>query len=276
MAGPAEPPPRFRNEPPDMPARPNLPCLGLALFLGAPAALAGPIVNIESQRFEDPPEGWSGHLDASLSGESGNQTTFQSTASARLDHLDRERQWILLAARKYGRSGREADVDESLLHLRRVAPRGERWAVEAFGQAERNPFRRLEYRALAGSGVRLGAYTPTGDQRIHVGLGAFAEREREETEEGPQRSDTLRGNFYWNHRMRTDTGVDLSQTLYAQPALDDPEDYRLLNQFSATSPLSRRLDLQFALTIRYDNRPPPQVRRTDTSYSLSLRWRFAE
>lgn len=246
------------------------------LLLISQAAAGGPIVNIESQRFEDPPEGLSGHLEGSLSGESGNQTTFQGSASARLDHLTSQRQWILLAARKYGRSGRDADVDESLVHLRRVVPRGERQAVEYFGQAERNPFRRLEYRGLLGAGLRLGAYTPTEHQRIHFGIGAFAERERETEEDQTLTQDTLRGNFYWNHRFRTDTGIDLSQTLYAQPALDQPQDYRLLNQFSISSPLSARLDLQFALTARYDNRPPPQVRRTDVSYAVSLRWRFAD
>jgi len=253
----------------------SFPIILAGLLSGMPLLASAGIVNIEAERFEAPPMGWSGNVSLSISGETGNQQTLSASGGLRLDHMDADRQWITLANRRYGRSGREADVDESFLHLRRVQPLTEQRSWEAFVQGEQNPFRLLEWRGLVGSGMRFGPLPHAAPKTQHyLGMGGFMEWERRELPEQTHHTETLRANLYWNFRYRTETGVALSQTLYYQPAMDRLADYRALNQLSLVTPLSRGTELQIGLSLRYDSQPPAEIDRLDTSYEVALRWQF--
>jgi len=253
-------------------------CSVFALAMGlllATLPLQASIVNIEDERLEDPPEGLTGSLNLSISGESGNQDTLTASGGLRADYVRDTRQWISVASRRYGTSSGEVDTDESFVHLRRVSKLDSQRAWEAFLQGEQNPFRLLQWRGLLGAGLRFGPYEHTEPgTRHYLGLGSFMEWERRELPEGSVHTETLRGNFYWNFRHQTEEGTRLSQTLYLQPALDDWDDHRVMSQLGLTTPVTRRVDVQAGVVLRYDSQPPGDIERLDVSYEFGLRWRF--
>jgi len=81
-------------------------------------------------------------------------------------------------------------------------------------------------------------------------------------------SENAETNYY---RLNTVLGLQLilSETLkidnvfYYQPYFKEFEDYRILNELRFTTKLSNKFNLITAMNIRYDNKPPGLLEKTD-------------
>lgn len=165
--------------------------------------------------------------------------------------------------------------------VRRVAPRTK---LEAFVQWEHDELQRLDARWLVGAGTRF-ALLEKQHRELFLGTAYMYEGEEiAEPEEGsPEAGRAPGGDDTRAHRLTSYLTAKLAgpsrnllllDTLYVQPNLEDPGDFRLLNETHLEVALTDRLALDLALVVRYDSEPPAGVEQTDLSLTNRFRYGF--
>lgn len=249
--------------------------LVLALLLaGTPASAS--IVNIEGLRGARVEDGLSGRLELSIRGSRGNTDKSRVSTGVRLERRSARTTDLALAEYAYGESGGARDTNRAFVHLRRTVQVWARYAPEAFVQAERNEFTRLSFRGLAGGGVRA-TLLDASHWGAWLGLGAMYVRETLEEREGTTDAGTT---HFWRASTYLSVNGDLNDytrvynTVYYQPAIDHPADYRLLDEAGLLVRLTERIDLRVSVQVAHQSRPPQAVDRTDVDFTTGIEYRF--
>jgi putative salt-induced outer membrane protein YdiY len=245
-------------------------CLAACLY--APVS-AFAIVNVEQAIIGPKQDGLHNHVEASVDGASGN-TVKNSTRAEWLSAWQHGRYTeFLLLQYAYGRSNGQIDTNRFFVHLRHRTQVSTHWAVEAFAQAGRDPFARVDLRTLLGGGVRWTLLEQVEKAAIYLGLGAFYEHERLSPRLGttdPLDSRLWRGNVYLVLKRQLSSQFRAYSTTYYQPALRYPGDFRLLEQLAGVVVLYENLNLKLSLDVTHDSRPPQGVKPTDVRYSTGI------
>lgn len=250
---------------------------GLALSL-APAPLAAQIVNVQSliSAETEKKEGPSLVIDASADIRRGNTSLLSVSGSAIGQYRSGRHLVFLLARGDYSKSGDAPIANKDLEHLRyRLGLVGPLLA-EAFVQHDRDAFRRLSLRAIAGIGPRVRiAWFSTFDAAV----GAAYMFEHERLAKGDY-SDS--GASIMSHRLssyfvistRVPPNLELGFTAYLQPRLDYFRDVRVLSETSALARATKHLSLKLTLTSAFDSLPPVAVAPLDTTLKGSIQASF--
>lgn len=180
---------------------------------------------------------------------------------------------VVLARGEYGTSRGLTLTKKSFEHVRTRIEIDCRWRWEAFAQHEYDQFRRLSLRALAGTGP---AFQIVDAKPVAVLAGAayLFEYERLDTRPGTvdagDRTTAHRASIYVTGHENLGAGVEIIETVYAQPRLDHPGDIRVLGELSVQSKLSSRIALKDSLTVAYDRTPPAGIKRYDTALEVGV------
>lgn len=247
-----------------------------ALALGW-GTVAHAIVNIEALQTGAPPQGYSGAVDVSADGQSGNSDKLGVNAGARLQwHGGAVTNFVILRY-TYGESFGVQDTNKLFSHARHIRQVTDLTAYEGFIQAERNTFARLSFRGLIGGGARFTLAETPNIKKVHLGLGGFFSRETLEKRAGltdAGSNNTWRINTYLNYVQQLNHSVRVLSTTYYQPAVDDFGDYRLLEDAALSVKMTDSLSLKVSLNLAHDSQPPQDVKKTDTTYSTGIEYSF--
>ncbi len=272
----------------------TLAALALAAALAAPAAGQ---INTEKMRVGVNEPGWGGTFDINSSLQQGNTEREILGAGVRLQYA-----WpraggdangetesgndsttapanvvFLVSNYSFTRLNDNRFINNAQGHLRFIRQHGPRISFEAFGQVQFNEFIRLEDRLLLGGGGRFALFQA---ERIEVfaGVGFMIEQETLDLPAAlpdPRSSEHQRATNYVTFRYNSqDERQRLVQTIYAQPRLDRPADFRLLSETSFEIQLLRQLALAVNLNVAHDSEPPTGIKQTDVVLSNSLRYSF--
>ena len=248
----------------------------LLLSTGLPYS-AHAIVNIESERIKEPEAGFSGKLALSANGQSGNTDKSRVSFGTRLQWHQQQITSFIVISLDQGETNGVRDTNKKFFHARHIRQLSEKRSWEIFGQVEENEFTRLTFRGLVGSGIRLRLGKQSKKQVMYLGLGAFRYREELEQRTGTNDAGIERGwraNIYFSIKYRFTDNSRIVSTSYYQPAFNDNEDYRFLEQVSLVVNLNKHLNLKLSVDIVHDNRPPQLIEKTDTTYSTGIEYRF--
>lgn len=251
-------------------------CLLSTLLLGWTAA-AHAIVDIEAMRVGESPQGYSGTLNASITGESGYTDKISTSSGARLQWHSGIITNFAIFRYDYAETSGVSDTNYLLLHVRHIHEVTKKTAYEGFMQAERNEFARLSFRGLIGGGVRLTLNKMAGVKSLHLGLGGFYSHEKLTSEPGTTDSgiqNLWRLSTYLNYVRQFNEQVKMLSTTYYQPALEDFGDYRMLEEASLSVKMTDTLNLKLSLDLTHDSRPPQTVKKTDIIYSTGVEYSF--
>jgi len=235
---------------------------------------ASAIVNIEDRRDEGDADGTFRTARLSISGDSGNTDRSDIGAGLRLFRRKQGSEALLLTDYAYGESRGIKNRNRSFLHLRYGSTFRPATMVEGFAQAEQDDFARLRFRGLVGAGLR---FLSRGDTtRASLGVGAFHSWERlTDTVPGERSDEQLwRANLYFSIDHKLKTGLVLHSSTYLQPRIGPVTDFRVLEQFACSVPVTESIGLRLSLDILHDSRPPRTVERTDVHYRTTLEVRF--
>jgi putative salt-induced outer membrane protein YdiY len=256
-------------------------CVLLSLLLSA-HSVASAIANIESQRPGPPPEGWSGHLELTASGKSGDVEEDRYGVGGRLGYrVDRNIVFGMLSAAE-ARSQGVKTADESFAHLRWMHQRSERIALEGFVQFQENAFASLLSRYLAGAGTRIQLMSSPDRYEVYTGLGVFREWEHTDLGTFRERERRWRFNSYWTYKHQLNEQVSWFGTLYFQPDLSDQSDYRMLFDTGLRVRLTGSLHLRLSYNLRHDSDPPRNLlatpvidrQKTNSQYLTAFLYEF--
>jgi Protein of unknown function, DUF481 len=176
----------------------------------------------------------------------------------------------------YGQSNKVTDTNKGFAHYRHIYQKNKARAYEAFAQLETDEFARLRSRTLLGGNIR---YTMYEEKETHVYTGTGAFYEREVLDEQPDVTDAgtsylWRANLYFVVGYKLNENITANSTSYFQPAIENLDDVRLLENASLRIKLADDLDLKISLNISYESRPPQTVTGTDTTYNTGVEYRF--
>ncbi len=251
----------------------------IAVFLFFPLLwplTAQAIVNIEGVRHINEKDGFSGELEISVGGSSGNTEKLSTNIGTRIQVREGKQTDFLILRYAYGESQGKRDTDRSFLHVRRVFQFSAWRAQELFVQAARDEFSRLSFRGLIGAGERY-TLNESLESQAYFGAGAFYLTERIEARKGTTDGGDdhfWRFNIYFTYTHQIDEQVYFLTSTYYQPVVDAFSDYRLREELTMSVKISGQFRLKVSLNIAHDSQPPQTVKKTDTIYSTGLEYRF--
>lgn len=227
------------------------------------------IVSIDATPLEEIQDGWSGAVNLSYSGASGNSDYAYLAASLGIQRKKDNRVNLVSFARNHGESNNAKNRDNMFAHMRHVQFYRESMAWESFVQYQSDAFRKLSDRYLIGLGLRFDVIS--GPVFASYGIGIMGERE--ELDDG---TDAEYGRLasYAKHSIDISDAVKLTNSLYYQPYFEDFGDYRLTDSLTLSSKITKKLALSTSVTFHQDGRPPVGVEKIDWVYSTGLNYAF--
>ena len=240
------------------------------------------ISNIEETRLSTLSEGISGKLMASIEGKSGNTNKEEYSLSGMLNVKKTNNTLITMIERSYGKANEIVNEDGVFWHGRLTHSYTVRTASEMFLQYEEDEFTRLQFRALAGAGLRKNFFTDNENIMFSYGLGAFREKEKIDLVTFEAVNYTTRLNVYYSYKHALNPQCVVSNTVYYQPSYDRFSDYRVLFNLGMNVRINSKFSLQVDYQIRRDNDPPENLflavplnlKKTDSNYKTSVVYEF--
>ena len=238
--------------------------IAMVILLIAPSVSSQ--VNVEDRRMSRQQSGLSGSVNLSIELERGNSELTEIGLRPRLVYRSGPSQWFMLNSYSFVETDEASVINEGFSHVRYNYDLTERLVLEALTQFQYNRSQDLRQRFLLGAGVRYELVN-----RTHTGViaGATAMFEYEELE-SREIIRTPRNSDYLTIRLRASGTMTMRNTLYLQPAFDDPGDLRILDDFEMTVAISKWLGLTLALQYRYDSEPPAGIKEYDLSLKNGL------
>lgn len=230
----------------------------LLLFYSSAQAIS----NIESQRPGPPPEGWSGNLEFTASGKSGDVEEDRYSIAGRLGFKAEKNTVFAVLQSAQTRSLGNTTADDAFAHLRMIHQYNDRVAGEAFTQFQEDEFASLLSRYLVGAGGRIELFSKDDSYSVYMGLGAFHEWERTDLGTFTERHKAWRLNNYWSYQQKLNEQVNWYGTLYFQPDVDDFDDYRALLDSGFIVRLTGSLRMKVSYNLRHDSLPPKNLLAT--------------
>jgi Protein of unknown function, DUF481 len=250
--------------------------LAASIALGAAEARAQ-IVNVQPLiAGHADADGLSAVVEGSADIRSGNTRLAALSGNGMLELREGRHFAFLLLRGDFSEKAGTPFVNKDLEHLRyRIAAVGP-LGIEAFVQHDRDDFRRLALRALAGAGPRL-QLTPLGAVDAAIGAALMVEYER--LSSGPE-ADAGTGavdprlSTYVYLATAIAPRLKLGETAYFQPRLDRSGDLRVLNEVSLLVSATDHFSVKTSLTSAYDSDPPIGVVPLDSTFKASLQANF--
>lgn len=246
----------------------------LSFALARPARAQ--IVNVQPLVGGSDAEGPSGALEASGDWRSGSTRLLLLSASLMGRYRSGRHLAFALVRGDYGVQAGSEFLDRDLEHARYRVVVAAPFEWEIFAQHERDRFRRVELRVLAGAGPRFHVTTGPVDFAIGTAVMPEYERLRQDTQPdaGGERK-SVRWSSYASYAIRGNEHVKLAYTFYLQPRFDELADLRALSDLDLLVDLAvPKASLKLTLGLSYESRPPAGVVPLDATRKAAIQFRF--
>lgn len=227
-------------------------------------------VNVEDKRMGSEESGFSGSIGLTVELERGNSELTQIGMKPRLLYRYGPSQWFILNSYSFVDTKEGSVVNEGFSHLRYNYSVSSVVVIEALTQIQYNREQDLRQRLLLGAGLR---FELLQRKKVALAVGATGMYEYEELDSGGI-IRTPRNSDYVTISLTRGDYLTLSNTVYVQPAFDDLEDFRILDNFELTVALSSWLATTLSLEYRYDSEPPSGIKEYDLTLENGLTVKF--
>ncbi|WP_345970081.1 DUF481 domain-containing protein [Sulfurimonas sp. HSL1-6] len=234
------------------------------------------IVAIKPREVGEKP-GLSGELSGAFETKRGNTEKDNYSGSLQLQ-FDSNTSYVIwgVVRGEYGEASGVRDTNNLFAHLRYIRNIvGADIAAEGFGQMEKDEFKSIEERALAGGGLRWKVLNKKRGEwgGLFIGAGAYAEYIGYSTSMDPLERN-LRFNSYLAYSLPlSDKGV-FTAVGYYQPKCDDFNDYYVTASARIELQIYRQLYLGFSVEYAHDSEPAVGVKQDDFSQRTLFTFKF--
>ena len=221
-------------------------CLALVVaFVPAPSAQ---VVNTEKLRLSDDVDGLNVDLASALAYATGNVDYLQLGLGGRVDYRRDRDAGFVTGNLAFQRAEGRTFLNDAFAHARYNRQLTGLLTAELFVQTQRSEAQLLERRYLAGAGLR--ADLLRDDDLRHA----------EEQTRGRGRLSS-----YLTTRLALGDVVALTNTVYVQPAFDNPDDVRIFDEVQLDLGVTRYVKVRTRVNVRHDSRPPADLDPTDVT-----------
>jgi hypothetical protein len=179
------------------------------------------------------------------------------------------------ASADYARLGGTTSVKKSFAHIRDNYEFTDFFWWEEFVQSETDRFRRIQIRALLGTGPRFALFESHKWVELHAGLSYMLEYTSiDPSAEILEPALVHRLNQYVALVLRPDERIVFSSITYYQPRFDEWTDAHVLNVSSVEMKVTPILNSRIDATTRYESVVAQGVKRADLEFKSSLELKF--
>jgi putative salt-induced outer membrane protein YdiY len=243
--------------------------MGAALLFGFLPLAKGQIVNIEKQRIASDSTGWFGSANVSFSGSKTTKSILALSTGTFLECKSKSNKdlWLFITDLSFISADKEKFSNTGFGHIRYNRKLGKAIRWEFFTQIQYNSLTKIDTRILGGSGLRF-KLTPYETAKFYLGIAYMYEYE--------QLLDPIvyhrdhRMSSYFTFTLTPEEQVTFMSTLYVQPLLTDPNDYRLSNETTLNVGITKKLSLKSSFKYAYDAFPPEGVPKSTYYFSNGL------
>ena len=229
-------------------------------------------VNIEKLRETKDAQGLSGYVELDISSKSGNVDITKIYLENRLNYMWEYMNAFFVVQGDFGWKDKERFSNEALAHLRHQFRVKTNLQPEFFIQVDYNKKRLLSFRGLIGSGLRLGLYIKEKNE-LWLGSAFMFEHESLDLDEKGTHEkviNIIRWSNYISTKLDFNNQIHLAWTAYIQPYINNFKDIRILSDTDLIIEIRKNFALATGFRIRYDSRPPDNIKSIDTALKTGL------
>jgi hypothetical protein len=237
-----------------------------------PIFLSAQIVNIESQRLQSDTTGWLGSFGSSFLFQRNAVQVININLNAHVEYKAKKSLYLFLANYNLLRGSGETLADNLFYHLRYNYKVNKWLRWEVFTQLQQNSITGIDLRVLAGTGPRF-KLKGTKEFGLYTATAAMYEYEKETTTPAIYHRD-IRSSSYVTATFKPNNNTELTGTVFYQPLYKNFNDFRVLNEITATFKIIKHLSFTAAWYYLYDNKPAASTPRLNYSISNGIEYNF--
>lgn len=251
----------------------NLRWLALLPMLLVTQLISGQIVNIERQRVATDTTGWYGQANVSFSGSKTTKSILALSTGTFLEYKSNSQKdfWMLITDLSLISADQEKFANSGFGHLRYNHKLSDAIRLEIFSQIQYNSLTKINRRALAGTGLRF-KLTQYEHAKFYLGIAYMYEYE--ELLDPVIYHKDHRMSSYFSFSLRPEESVSFISTIYIQPLLESPSDYRLSSETTLSLGITEKLSLTSTFKYGFDAMPPIGVPTSVYYFSNGLSVEF--
>ena len=248
--------------------------LFLILFiLGSSSLVQAQVLNIERERIVTDTTGWSGTGKLTLNLINNIKQFTEIGVKAHVQYKTDRSLWLALSDYEVIKSDESDFSNKGLQHFRYNYKINKLLTAEAFTQAQFNKVLNLNFRGLAGAGLRI-KLLKKDHLRLYSGLAYMYEYE--EPSQGYPIERNHRMSTYLSLTYRMNENFSVVNTAYYQPRIDYFADYWISNNLDLVLKITQRMSYVMSLEYVLDNKPLPGIPGNIYSLKNSLVFDFGK
>ena len=226
--------------------------LFLLLFLNSYIIYAQ-IINTESLRMVTDTTGWSGKIGFDINLSKNTRSLFRIKNNIHVQYKTKKHLFIFINKIGFEKVDNEEFVNKGVQHFRYNYKFNTKLSGEFFLQNQYNALYKIDFRELAGAGLR---YKLTKSEKYKVYLGSLLmyEYEKINADFDNYNKDWRNSNYLSFSFFFTDK-ISLKSTTYYQPKLQKLSDYRIAHQSAFKFSIIKNLAYKLAFNYTYDALP---------------------
>lgn len=230
------------------------------------------IINVESLRMVTDTTGWAGSIHLNVSFAKNVKELFKVSNKVHVQYKTPKHLFLFMNSIGFDRADDADFVNKGVQHLRYNFRFHSKWTWEAFLQNQYNAVSKIEYRRLAGSGLR---WKMTDSEKYKIYLGSLIMYENEKTKETSvhkyydwRNSTYLSFSFYFNDK------TSLVSTTYFQPKFGNASDVRIAHESRFSIKIFKNLAYNTSFEYTYDALPVAGIPKRDYELKNGLAYTF--
>ncbi len=247
-------------------------CIAILLFL-FPVQGNSQVINIESSRIQSDTTGWQGSAGASFASIKNTQEIMLMNIEAHLQYKSQKGLWLFLADYGFLKGGPNKYISNSFAHIRynHKVTKSLRW--EVFSQVQSNLITFIRSRFLLGTGPR---FKILSEEKFRLYAASLIMYEHETEVEGLKDvvHNDIRSSSYISFTFLPSPNIELINTTFFQPRLNQFSDNRIYNQANLRVKASKRFSLNIRYNYLHDKAPAKFAPKTTYNFSSGFEISF--
>ena len=211
------------------------------------------IINTEAFRKATDTTGWIGTVSLNLSLSKNTKSKFSIKNKIHIQYKTKKSIFLFVNDIGFERIDNEDFINKGVQHLRYNYKLNQRISSEFFLQNQYNALYKIDFRELAGAGIRV-KLTKSEKYKMYFGVLLMYEYEKTKSDyilyhKDWRNSNYLSFSFYFNKN------IALISTTYFQPLINQLADYRIAHQSALKFKIAKNLAYKMSVNYTYDRYP---------------------
>jgi outer membrane protein W len=211
------------------------------------------IINTESLRMVTDTTGWAGKVGLDVSLSKNTRSKFKVKNKIHLQYKTKKHLFIFVNKIGFEQVDDEDFVNKGVQHLRHNYKINKKLSSEVFLQNQYNALYKIDFRELAGAGLR---YKLTTSEKYKMYLGSVIMYEYEKTAgDIISYNKDIRNSSYLSFSFYFTKNLSMVSTTYYQPKLSNFSDFRIAHQSALKFKIAKNLSYKLSFNYSYDKFP---------------------